>query len=246
MSLPALSLVAEPLTDTFHRDGFLILRDVIDADAIKSLVDQLTWLVQRETGQHWSSLFSVSLARYLAANPELHSAIVERARVPAWLNRFVLQPAVIDAAKEALGEPVQMLRRIDLELTPPLEPNLLTPWHQDYFYVRGSRRTLMAYAPLQDVTLREGCLQVMPGSHRVGPVAHDRLVLGKRHVPSGIEEREVRQIPLHQGDLVLMHSLTLRQDSLNMSPAVRAGVMARFIPRGASWSRSMGGVLDVL
>jgi len=246
VSLPALSLVAEPLADTFHRDGYLVLRDVVDTNTIDTLVDRLSWLVERESGLHWSSLASVSLARHLSTHPDVRDAIIERARVPAWLTHFVLQPAIVQAVRSAMGESIQMLRRVDLELTPPMEPSLLTPWHQDYFYVRGSRSTITAHMPLQDTTLREGCLQIMPGSHRVGPVAHDRMVLGKRHMPSGIEDREVRMVPLYKGDLVLLHSLTLRQDALNLSPAVRSSVSARFIPRGADWSRSMGGVMDVI
>lgn len=246
MSLPALNLVAEPSVDAFHRDGFLVLRDVVDLEAIDHLVDRISWLVERETGDTWSSLFSVSLARYLATHTDIHDRLIAQARVPAWLTHFALQQGIVEAVRSAMGDDIQLLRRVDLDLTPPLEPRMLTPWHQDYFYTRGSSRTMLAYAPLQDCTLREGCLQIMPGSQRMGPIAHDRLVLGSRHVPSAIEEREIRMVPLYRGDVLLMHSMLLRQDGLNLSPALRAGVRARFIPKGAKWSKSMGGVIDVL
>lgn len=246
MSLPALNLVAEPLPDAFHRDGYLVLRDVVDLQAIDSLVERLVWLASRRTGLSWSSLFSVSLARHLATHSDARADIVAQSLVPAWLPRFMMQRGILDAAEATLGTDVQLLRRIDLDLTPPLEAELLRPWHQDHFYVRGSKRTIAMHVPLQDTTFREGCLQVMPGSHRIGPVAHDRLVLGQRHCPSAIEEREVRMIPLYRGDIVILHSLMLRQDGLNLSPALRAGVTARFIPRGARWSPAMGGTIEAL
>lgn len=245
MSLPALNLVAEPLSDAFHRDGFLVLRGALDLDRIDELVQRLTWLVERRTQASWSSLLSVSLARHLATHPDVRRDLIEQARVPAWLTHFALQPGIVDAVLGTYGERAQLTRRIDLDLTPPLEPALLKPWHQDYFYVRGSGRTLLAYAPLHDCGLREGCLQVMPGSHRIGAIAHDRLVLGQRHVPSAIEEREIRMVPLEKGDLVLMHTLLLRQDSLNLSPALRLGVTMRFVPVGARVSKGLGGVVDL-
>lgn len=245
MSLPALSLVAEPLADTFHRDGFLVLRGAVETDLIDGLVDKLAWLVARRTQERWSSLFSVSLARHLATHPEVRRDLIAQARVPAWLTHFILQDGIVDPVVRVYGATPKLGRRIELDLTPPMTPALMKPWHQDYFYSRGSGRTLLAYVPLHDCGLREGGLQVMPGSHRMGAVAHDRLVLGQRHVPSGIEDREIRQVPLSKGDLVLMHTLLLRQDGLNMSPAARVGLTARFVPEGARVAKCMDGVVDI-
>lgn len=245
MSLAALTLAAEPLADAFHRDGYLILRDVIANEAVDDLLENVRWLASRETGTPWDSAHSVSLARHLAVHRDQRQRLHEQARVPAWLNRFALQKGVVDAVRNVLGPRVRMLRKIDLELASPLETQDLAVWHQDHFYTRGSRRTLSAWIPLQDTGLREGCLMIMPGSHRLGQLTHDNLVLGKRHHPSAIEDREIRMVPMYKGDVLLMHSLLLHSGQINLSPAMRYAVRPRFVPFDAAWSKRMGGVVEV-
>jgi ectoine hydroxylase-related dioxygenase (phytanoyl-CoA dioxygenase family) len=246
MSLPALNLSFEPLADRFHRDGYLVVRGALERAPIHELLEHLRWLCEKETGATWSSAHSVSLAQHLAADGDLRRRIMERAEVPAWLTRFALQERLVEAVQQVLGHELQLLRRVPVDITAPLDLEGLDVWHQDHFYVRGSTRTVSAWVPLQLTGLREGCLMVMPGSHRIGPVAHDNLVLGRRHFPSGIAEREVRMVETEPGDVVLLHSMLLHTTAANLSPACRFVVRPRFIPRGASWSRKMLGTLDVL
>jgi hypothetical protein len=237
MSLAALSLALEPVADTFHRDGYVVLREVVDDEAVGHLLARLQWLAERVTAQGWSSVHSVSLARHLGASPDQHREILEQAQVPAWLPNFVFQDRVHRAVFDVLGQDILAMRHVDLRLDLPLDPNGIDVWHQDVFYTRGSKRAVCALLPLQDMGLREGALHVMPGSHRIGPVAHDNLVLGQRHFPSGIEDREIRMIPLRRGDLVLLDACMLYSLPINLSPAVRGLVQARFLPHPSS----MGG-----
>ncbi|MFK7927162.1 MAG: hypothetical protein AB8H79_03165, partial [Myxococcota bacterium] len=66
-----------------------------------------------------------------------------------------------------------------------------------------------------------------------------------RHLPSGIEDREIRMVPMRKGDVVLLHSMLLTADSMNLAPFTRVGVTARYIPRGARYSPASGGVIDI-
>ena len=247
MSVAALSIaqMAEPTADAFLRDGYVVLRQQVDPASIDTLLQRILWLCERETGLSWTGINSVSLARFLATNPDIRQRICEQARVPAWLPHFVLRPCITSAAKAVLCQPIQMLRQIDVELDAPLDMAGLGVWHQDHFYTRGSARTLRAHIALQDTGYREGCLQIMPGSHRLGPLTHDTLVLGDRHLPSGIEDREIRMLTLKKGDVVLTHSMLLTAQSMNLSPCTRVSVTARFIPRGARTSRAVSGVIDI-
>lgn len=245
MSLALLSLAAEPLSDAFHRDGFLVVRGAVDVDRIDEMLEHISWLAERESGQTWTGAHSVALASHLHNNRDVHARILERVIVPAWLKRFAMQPGVTSAVRRLLGPDLQMLRDVELNVDTPLHPGDLKAWHQDHFYVRGSKRTLRAHIPLQDTGYREGCMQIMPGSHRMGKLAHNNLVLGSGHFPVGIEEREIRMMPLKRGDLLLTHSLLLTSNHLNMSPATRYSIDARFIPWGAGHADAGGGVIPV-
>ena len=53
----------------------------------------------------------------------------------------------------------------------------MTPWHQDYSYwITEDNRPLMLNCMFQidDATRENGCLQMVPGSHRWGLQEHER------------------------------------------------------------------------
>src|SRR5690606_4704806 len=102
-----------------------------------------------------------------------------------------------------------------------------------------------AWIPLQDTSFIEGCLLVMPGSQELGVLAHDRLVLGKRHFPSGIFERDVRYIEMKRGDLLLFNSLLLHSSGVNLSDHARLSVQARYSRMKDPTDPSMGAVIPV-
>ena len=245
MSLALLSLAAEPVSDAFHRDGFLVVRGAVDTNRIDELLTQVAWLAERESGQSWTSAHSVALGSYLANNRDVHARILDRVQVPAWLKRFAMQPGITNAVRHLLGPDIQMLRNVPLNVDSPLNTDDMQAWHQDHFYTRGSKRTIRAHIPLQDTGYREGCPLIMPGSHRMGKLAHNNLVLGSGHFPMNIEDREIRMVPLKRGDLLLTHSLLLTSNHLNMSPATRFSVDARFIPWGAGTSGDDSSVIPV-
>ncbi len=86
---------------------------------------------------------------------------------------------------------------------------------------------------------------VMPGAHALGILDHDMEVLGKRHFPSGIFEREVRYIEMQKGDLLLFHSLLPHSSGLNMSATVRLSVQARYSALSMPIDIAMGEVIPI-
>jgi hypothetical protein len=131
--------------------------------------------------------------------------------------------------------------RIDL----PLVTRELAVWHQDHFYVKGNRRIVTAWIPLQDTSYREGCLMVMPGSHELGYLPHTNEALGKRHYPTGIFERPVRYVEMRRGDALMFHALMLHSSSVNLSEHARLSIQARYTLLGEPTDPGMGGVIPV-
>jgi ectoine hydroxylase-related dioxygenase (phytanoyl-CoA dioxygenase family) len=80
---------------------------------------------------------------------------------------------------------IDLLEKIPFRIDCPMVMRELAVWHQDIHYVKGSPETVTAWIPLFDASFKEGCLLIMPESHKLGPVAHDVPVLGKKFFPSG-------------------------------------------------------------
>lgn len=127
----------------------------------------------------------------------------------------------------------------------PATTGLEVPWHQDgqYWPIRP-RATVTAWIALDDVDAGNGCMRIIPGSHRVGEFTHARssredLVLNNVLDDPRIDLASARDIELRAGQLSL-HDVDLVHGSQpNTSGRRRAGLALRYMPAGAHYDRSI-------
>ncbi len=128
-----------------------------------------------------------------------------------------------DMAASLLGPDVKFLQcKINLKL-----PGTATrvDYHQDFAYVPYTNDdAFTALAMLDDMTLDNGCLMVVPGSHREGQAS---LWQGERFTGSVSAEKTAeckrRAVPIvgKAGDVCLMHTLLLHGSDANASDRPR-------------------------
>src|SRR5690606_9748522 len=100
------------------------------------------------------------------------------------------------------------------------EEDFGTPWHQDWSYWYGSH-TVSVWVPLDDVTPENGCLRLVPGSHRM-VVTHDGAAdddhgFNHRIDAAQIPAEAVVTAPLEAGGAIIFHDLTLHASHDNTS-----------------------------
>lgn len=111
-------------------------------------------------------------------------------------------------------------------------------WHQDYAYWQctSSDNLVTAWIALQDTDLSNGCMKVVPGSHRWGLVpASDSFFnqnLGELKDRFAREGREWREVPmtLKAGHASFHHSLAFHASGPNLSDAPRLSVVSHLMP----------------
>ena len=97
---------------------------------------------------------------------------------------------------------------------------------------------LSLWIPLVDVDEHNGCMQVLPGSHRWGlrPVESDDE---GHHIPTeDIESRgEIVTLPMKAGDIFACHNLTFHRSLMNQSDDIRWSIDLRYseIGRPLEW-----------
>ncbi len=237
--------LTESQRQQYRRDGFLLIRGALPSAALDRVEGEFLGFVEAWGGRRFDSAQSADLARFLLGNRELERKLYDGIRDFPWLAEFGKSREIAEPVAELLGEPAGLMGKIPFRIDLPGVTRELAVWHQDYRYVLGNTEIITAWIPLQDTPYVRGCLMVMPGSHGMGILDHDMNVLGKRHFPSGIFEREVRYVEMQRGDLLLFHALLLHSSSLNMSPTARLSIQARYSALSAPTDPSMGHVIPV-
>jgi hypothetical protein len=121
----------------------------------------------------------------------------------------------------------------------PDEDTYLSPWHQEYPYNLTSDNAVTLWLPMVDVDRDNGCLLVVPGSHRLGalPVrVHDPLntqrnanqTLEIDGLPAVLERHPAVPVPVAAGDALVFHTFLLHRSQPNRSAATRWTLQARY------------------
>jgi ectoine hydroxylase-related dioxygenase (phytanoyl-CoA dioxygenase family) len=109
-------------------------------------------------------------------------------------------------------------------------------WHQDGVY-SGWYLTpsVSAWVALSDSTIENGCMRVVPGSHRSGRFEHrpfageNSLFLRTEEVQVEVDEASARNVELRAGEFSLHDSNIIHGSKPNVSDTRRIGFVIRYV-----------------
>lgn len=214
---------------SFEREGYVERVRVLDAEQVGALRERLEHL-RTHLGEHEGQLYEVE-----AAWRERPAAVVFHF-LGAWMvdelfHDLLFHPALTVPMAQLLG--VERLRfwHDQVFYKPPHHPGVV-PWHQDYSYWDRTAPAchITANLVLDDTSLANGCLHVVPGSHRwplLAPVPFDaeQDQLLRTLPPALAQEFEPRPLQLRAGEASFHHSHTLHGSGPNASAQARRAVV---------------------
>ena len=210
----------------YDRDGFFVLDDAFDADAVAAIraeIDpleaELEELLRRTTED--GKVFI-----YRAGEITFTTHLVTRSTV---LRDLVSSAPLADLAADLLGPEVRLYWDQAVYKKPGTEAPF--PWHQDngYTFVRP-QQYLTCWIALTDVDETNGCPWVVPGLHRQGTLAHHESDLGFVCLD---EAPDAVAVPARAGSVVVFSSLTPHCTGANTTDEVRRAYIVQYAPDGA-------------
>ena len=98
------------------------------------------------------------------------------------------------------------------------------PMHQDYHYFphTGSSMTA-AIIHFDDAPIEKGCLRVVPGSHKLGPL---EAIGDDRHL-RGYAIEDATPLPAKAGDAIFFNYLLIHGSGLNLSTEPRSTMLVQ-------------------
>lgn len=151
-----------------------------------------------------------------------------------WAYRLATEPAVLDAVEEVLGPDLLLAGSLVL-CKYPRDPAFVA-WHQDNFYSNlHLTPSLTAWIALADSTAENGCMRVVPGSHRDGILPHEEkgnannLLKQGHEIQVEVNEADAVEVKLRAGEMSLHHAALIHGSRPNRSDTHRLGFVVRFV-----------------
>jgi hypothetical protein len=239
------------IAEQYREQGFALAPDALAAREIEPLIGCIECGVERQAqsllreGKLRSLCGGEPFDRRLARLHEQHEFgmrswddIVEEDALQA----VARSRGLLDALAEILGPDLTFGG--GFHLRPKLPGSELTafPWHQDSQYYsaafrQGARNgaetaaahVVTAWIPLVDVDEANGCLWVIPGSHRWGLLAGERGDDYNIRTLEDVERRGHPQpVPMRRGDVLFFSNLIFHASKVNATRGVRWSMDLRY------------------
>lgn len=197
--------------EAYRRDGFVFPIEVLSGAEVEEFRDA------------FESLNKYSPARF----DRLHIYF-------DWAHKVVTHERLLDVVEAILGDDILVYGTLVLAKQP--HDLRYASWHQDSFY-SGLHLTpsTTAWIALTPSHRGNGCMRVIPGSHRLGALDHENVadehLLNRRgeRIKIGVDESQAVDIELQPGQISLHESTLVHSSNPNASDEPRIGFIVRFV-----------------
>lgn len=239
-SLPGpLSSLGADAFDRYRADGFIAVADMLSADDVASANAGVDALISGAApgfrGIQWEAgvrdrLTSMTLDERRMSVRKLIYYVEHDQR----LYDIAHRPDVLRFVAQILGSEPELFA--DQALLKPPGGGREKPWHQDnaYFDVRPGAPVVGLWIALDETDAGNGCMHVIAGSHRTGPLVH----FNRRDFQlcdTDVRRDEVLAVPLHPGGCLVFDGLLHHGTPANLSSRRRWALQLHYAPADAIW-----------
>ncbi len=205
----------------YDRDGFVVVENIFPADELSALNAEIDRLRDAAKGKQVGGMARNNILN-LGMRSEIMRRMCEDERILELISAVVKPGIAIYSAK--------MVEKLPWDTA-------VCHWHQDEAYYRHNSRSdcrMSVWVPLQDCDEKNGCVWMMPGSHKLGlreasqiedgKVGHCSLGFanGTEDIPGAIPVR------VKAGAIVLFHALTWHRSLANNSDQHRRAFIVSY------------------
>lgn len=211
----------------YHENGYLLVEGLLSRSEAAALRQEAHALFER-LSYHRNMEATWGSARKTSEQAKetklLHCHNVQFYAAP--FTRLIVDERLTGVAADVMGTPNVQLHHTKMFIKPP-EKGSPFPMHQDHpFFPHEHHSMIAAIIHFDDAPLEKGCVRVVPGSHKQGPIKHEEE--GGWHLP-------FEQYPLESsvpceakaGDVLFFSYLTIHGSGINVSNEARTTLLVQ-------------------
>lgn len=207
----------------YDRNGYLLVKGVLNKEEAAACRDEAHALIDRvalrgSVEATWDSAKQLAMTK--TSLKHCHNVQFESAR----FAQLICDPRISDIAAAIMETPNVQLHHNKLFIKPPAKGSPF-PMHQDHpYFPHDNHSMIAAIIHFDDAPAEKGCVRVVPGSHKQGPIEHqsDRgFYLPFDQYP--LESAEMCEA--EAGDVLFFSYLTIHGSGINVSNEARTTLL---------------------
>ena len=172
---------------------------------------------------------------YERLEPALQKYFINLHAVFGWADELIRHPRLVGIAQAVLGPDLFVWKT---KAFVKFQGNAHVPWHQDLpHWNLEPAHAITVWVALSDVTLDNGCVRVVPGTHHAGSRAavgadddSSLLSAGLRFDVTDDEAARAEPMLLRAGEVSVHHGMVVHGSGPNTTDEPRAGIALIYMP----------------
>ena len=223
----------------FYREqGYLVVRRAFSPQQVQDALDGITDLIAGKYPDFKGIQFapevrdridSLTFEERYDSIRKLHAFLPFEAR----LRAICFDPRLMATLERLLGAPAQLYENDGQAHLKPPKIGREKPWHQDhaYFNLPVGTPIVGVWIALDETGPENGCMHVIPGSHKEGPVVHFKR-RDWQICDTSVEVARCVAAPMKPGDLLFFDGLIHHGTPPNRSEKRRRALQFHYHPKG--------------
>lgn len=153
---------------------------------------------------------------------------------------LIQHPVIRQLTQRYIGEDVSIFRA--MFMNKPAHHGTVLPWHQDIGEGWGLDRNpiITIWTALDEATAANGCMQIVPGSHKLG-VLNPQHFVTEADQARYTQEKDVVDLAVAAGEAILLHNFLLHRSGVNRTSIPRRAFSVAYM-EAATRERTTGEV----
>jgi phytanoyl-CoA hydroxylase len=154
---------------------------------------------------------------------------LERLELDPLFLSFIGNPLFEQLTGALLGPEVALYRSVLWNKAPGV--GMAVPWHQDDGKFWGLDRPpwVQVWTALDDASEEAGCLEVVPGSHKLGLASNEGGTISQERLRLGNADAAGTRLPARRGESILIHNHLWHRTGRNHTAAPRRALSISFL-----------------
>ena len=218
----------------YEEQGFLAIDNAFTPSEVSAALDGMLDVIGGKYPGYKGIQFE-AVARELlpTLSPEQKQDVVRKiSHFTQWdarLHAIATHPKLLAACERLIGDKPGIFEAKALIKPPKIGRE--KPWHQDHAYwnLPLDAKVVTAWIALDHASLENGCMFLIPGSHREGPVVHFKR-RDWQICDDQVQRERVVAAPLKPGGVLLFNSYLQHGTPANASTQRRRALQVVYIP----------------
>ena len=232
--MPEKTTIQDNEWELFERDGYVKLGKVIADEELLVLQDRIDSIMLGEAQVPYDRMLmqlDSSTGDYGDAGEQslgfkgatLNYRKIQDLELDPIYLQYMQRPIFRDICSRLLGPNTDVSVFRAMFMNKPAQRGTWLPWHQDRWNFLNIDPLITVWTAIDPATVENGCVQVVPGSHRVVVInpSHHSAFLTEEQAAKHVPPEKIVWLELAAGEVVLLHNWLLHASDVNRSSTSR-------------------------